>query len=228
MSAITIPDNWDKVTIEGYISFMKSLGKETETTGDLARLQMSRVCFLTGCEPEDARELTVEEYTKVQRLTKVDLPQRLIFNFKLKGIRYKLIHQATKLTGKRSEAIKTLDAKKLSGGEYASIMNVAKRGQLDNLHQIMFNLCEPLKFGFRSKFPFIGWKAYEFSSAEVEDRINDFKELTMDVTNPASVFFCRVSRDLTKALEDYSYSQLQKMTKQMEELRADLEKDLDG
>lgn len=225
---IAIPSNWNNVTIEGYISFMKSIGKETETIGDLARLQMSRVCYLTDCEPEEARKCTTKDYSMVKRLVKVPLPLILRTSFKLKGIRYRLIHQAQRLTGDRLEKIKVLDAKKMDGGEYASVMNCVKRGHLDSLHQIMYLICEPMKFGFRKKLLFIGWKPYEFKEWEVEDRINDFHSLTMDVANPASVFFCNLSKVLTIGLEEYSLNELRGMTKEMKKLQADLETDLDG
>ncbi len=224
---ITIPSNWNNVSIEGYVSFMKSIGKKTETVGDLARLQISRTCFITGCEVEDAQKLTTKEYTKVQRLIKAPLPIKLKTTFKLKGIRYRL-SRVSDLTGERIEKIKALDARKLSGGEYSAVMNVRKRGHLDSLHQVMYLLCEPMKWGFRSKLIFLGWKPYEFKPYEVEQRINDFKSLPMDVANPAAVFFCILSKVLTKALEDYSLNQLKTITKQMKKLHKDLETDLDG
>lgn len=225
---VTIPKNWNKVTIEGYVSFMKSINKKTETAAELVRLQISRACYLTGCEVEEAQKLTTTEYSKVKKLATTPLPQNLKTSFKLKGIRYRLIHQAQKLTGDRTDNIRTLDAKLMNGGQYASVMNCVKRGHLDTLHQILFNLCEPMKFGFRNKLIFIGWKPYDFKEHEVEERINDFHSLTLDVANPASVFFCKVSKLLIKSLEDYSYSQLREMNKQMKKLQADLIADSDG
>ena len=234
MSALTIPSNWNNVTIEGYVAFMKSIGKETETVAELARLQISRVCYLTGCEIEEAQKLTTKEYAKTQRLVKTPLPVKLKLRFKLNGIRYRVIYQHDRMTGERSnaiselDAISKLDARKMDGGAYASVMNCAKRGHLDTLHQIMFLLSEPLRWGFRKKWLFLGWKSYDFKEYEVEDRINDFKDLPMKVANPIAVFFCSLSKVLTIGLEDYSFSQMKRMTTQMKKLQQELENDLGG
>lgn len=236
MNALTIPSNWNDVTIEGYVAFMKSAGKENEieNPADLSRLQQARVCYLTGCEPEEAKKVTTKEYARTQRLVKIPLPVKLKLKFKLNGIRYRIIYQHDRMTGERSDAISKLDtinkldASKMDGGGYASIMNCAKRGHLDTLHQIMFLLSEPVKWGFRKKWIFLGWKAYDFKEYEVEDRINDFQHLTMEIANPVAVFFCNLSKVLTIGLEDYSLSEMNKMTTKMKKLQQELENDSDG
>jgi hypothetical protein len=226
----TIPDNWNKVTIEDYVAFMKSLpGKDEEIAAtELLDQQILRACYITGCEIEEAENLTTAEYSKVNKLAGTSLPQQLKLTFKLKGIRYRLLYQSKKITGKRLKAIKTLDARKMDGGEYAAQMNCAKRGYLDSLHQVMFNLSEPLKWGLRKKFPFIGYYPYEFKDYEIEDRINDFKSLPMEVANPAAVFFCEVSKRLMTALEDFSIREMKKMTRKMKALEEELTASSDG
>lgn len=226
-----IPKNWNKVTIGGYNAFLKSVNSEEEETpvSSIIDTQIMRVCYLTGCQPEEAELCTTPEYAKVQNLVKQPLPQQLKhFQFKLKGIRYKLLFQSKDLTGKRIKAIKTLDARKMNAGQYAAHMNVAKRGYLDNLHQVMFNLCQPMRFVFKKSFPFIGWKPYEFEPQEVEQRIAEFKELTMDIVNPAAVFFCKVSKKLTNVLEESLMENLEKMNKKLEKAQADLLEYSDG
>jgi len=132
--------------------------------------------------------------------------------FKLNGIRYRF----KLLSGPRT------------GGEYAALMNAAKGGQLNNLHHIMFLISEPIKLGFIKKFPFIGFKPYEFEAVDVPDRIQDFKQLTLDIANPAAVFFSRLSKELTNLFLDYSTDQLKEMSENMKKLEADLNEYTDG
>ena len=212
-----IPNNWDDITIEGYVAFNKSLKETASTNTDIVELQIKRVCYLTGCEPEEAEKLTTEEYAKVNELIKTPMPSLIRKRFKVcgKSYRFKL------LSGPRT------------GGEYAAIMNTIKGdggldAKLDNLHHIMFLISEPIKFGFRKKFPFVGWKPYQFEGRDIPDRIQDFKQMKLKYANPAAVFFSKVSKELTSLLGDYSISALKEMTVQMKELEADLNEHMDG
>ena len=207
-----IPKSWDKITIEQFVELQGTLKEEPKTDRENFDLQVKRVCFLTNLEVEEALKLPTSISTDVNKLLKTPMPTQLLKTFKLNGVRYKVI----------------LDARKLNGSRYIAVMNTAKRGAVKNLHQVMYNICQPIRFGFRSKFPFIGWKEYDFEAHEVEDRINDFKQLTLDIANPVSVFFSAVSKSLTIALEDYSLQELKKMTKLTQDLATDLKEDMDG
>jgi len=232
----TIPSNWDKITIENYVGFMKSFPKKGDKpkASDLLTQQIVRAGLITGCEPEQAENLKLADYAKVNQLARTPLPQKLVLRFKLKDIKYRLLYQSKHRSGGRLKEIerlnpnKTLDARQMDGGEYAAQMNVIQRGHLDGLHQIMFNLCEPIKWGFRKQFPFVGYYGYEFTDYETEDRINDFKSLPMDVANPASVFFCRVSNQLTITLVSSSIQKTKKIATKMKTLENELKAASDG
>lgn len=201
-----VPENWDKVTLEGFAAFNRSLKEEPETAQEKYDLMIKQVMYLTNCEPEEAEKATIEDFGKVKRLIKTPKPQLLHKTFELNGIKYRF----KLLSGTRT------------GGELTAINNVSKRGVIDNLHQIMFLISEPIKFGFKKQFPFIGWKSYQFDNVEVADRINDFKQMTLEVANPAAVFFSKVRKELFDLLENYLIEEMKNQTEQMKELEADL------
>ena len=204
-----IPSNWDKVTIEGYVAFTNSLKEKPENNVDIINLQIKRVCYLTGCEPEEAEALSTKGLGAINKLVNTPKPQKLITRFKLNGINYRF----KLLSGVRT------------GGEYAAIMNAVKGGQLENLHHVMFLISEPIK---RHWLFFWKWKAYEFEATDIPQRIQDFKQLTLDIANPAAVFFSRLSKELTSLLLDYSVDQLKEMTENMSKLEANLNEYTDG
>jgi len=207
-----IPKKWDKITIEQFVNLQATTKEEPKTELDKFNLNIKRVCYLTGLEVEEALKLPTSVSIDIEKLLKTEMPQRLSTTFKLNGVQYKVI----------------LDARQLDGQRYISVMNSAKRGTMKNLHQVMYNICKPIKFGFRKKFPFIGYKEYEFEAHEVEERINDFKQLTLDIANPVSVFFSTLSKSLIVALEDYSLQKMKEMTKMTNDLATDLREDMDG
>lgn len=195
-----IPKNWDNVTIENFVGLQQAL-KDEENDSKFDSL-IKKICFLTGKSVEEVKQMDINQISKINKLLKTPLPTQLMTNFKLNGIRYRVILNARELTGER----------------YTAIMNTAKRGTLENLHQIMFLISEPIKWGFRKKFPFVGWKSYEFKPSEVPERIKDFHKLPLKVANPVSVFFSQLSKDLTKAILDYSIQKVDQMNREAQDL----------
>ena len=208
---MNIPENWSKITLENFVHYLEYSDEEPETLEDRFDLLYKRTCAILGCTIKEVKALSVENQSKLVKLMATPLPTRLPIQFKHKGIHYKKIL-----------------VNNLTGGRYAAIKTAAKRGVNNNLHHILFLVCEPQRFGFRKSFPFIGWKPYEFKLGELQDRINDFKTLPMAVANPLSVFFLTLSKKLSSLLEDYSIKTLQKMTTEMKELQTSLETDMDG
>ena len=160
-----IPKSWDKITIEQFVELQDALDEKPKTDLEIVNNKILQAVILSGLTVEEVEELSLDELENVNRLLGSDLPQRIRKSFKLNGIRYKVI----------------FDARKLNGSRYIAVMNTAKRGTIKGLHQVMYSISQPTKFGFRKKFPFIGYKDYEFKAYEVEDRINDFKQLTIDI-----------------------------------------------
>ena len=207
-----IPTKWKEVTIEQFVELQAALEEKPKTDLEIVNNKILQAVILSGLTVEEVEELSLDELENVNRLLNSNLPQRIRKSFKLNGIRYKVI----------------FDAKKLNGSRYIAVMNSAKRGTLKSLHQVMYSISQPTKFGFRSKFPFIGYKDYEFKAHEVEGRINDFKSLTIDIANPVSVFFSNLSKCLTKVLDDSLLKQTRKMTQMTNELTKDLTEDMAG
>lgn len=202
-----IPSNWDKIPLENFVHYLEYKDEEPETLEERFDLLYKRTCAILDCSVKEAKDLTVEDQADLVKLMNSPFPTKLKPVFKHKGIRYRKIAQ-----------IKDMD-----GGRYAAIKNAAKRGVGDNLHHILFLVCEPIKLT-----PYGTWKPYEFKPEDIEDRIKDFKSLPMEIANPITVFFLTLSKLLKNLLDDYSTQTLMKMTDQMAELQASLENDMDG
>lgn len=207
-----IPKNWDKIPLKNFVHYLDYINEEAETLEQRFDLLYKRSCAILDITVSEARLLTVEDQKNLIRLMNKKMPSRLMLKFKHKGIRYRPI----------------IKVETINGGKFAAIKNAAKRGTAKNLHQILFLVSEPIKFGFKKQFPFIGWKAYEFKPEEIGARINDFKDIPMEVANPMSVFFLTLSKELSNLLSDYSVQHLLKLTEQMAQLQASLENDMDG
>lgn len=207
-----VPKNWNKIPLENFIHYLEYKDEDPQTLEEKFDLIYKRTCAILGCSVEEAKGLTVQEQKDLVKLMSTPLPDILPLQFKHEGTTYRPIIQA----------------KKLSGARYAGIKDAAKRGVNNNLYHILFLVSQPVKFGFRKKFPFIGWKEYDFKPEEMGDKIKEFKTLPMEVANPISIFFLTLSKNLKDLLEDYSIQTLNKMTKDMSELQEDLENDMAG
>lgn len=190
-----IPKNWNKVTLEKYAKIQETLKLEPRNELERFDLQVERMCYLLGITiPEALANCTTDDFAKLQKLIAKPLPTRLMLSFRFKGVHYR---------PKRAEEI--------NGGSYAAIMNLAKNTTFNNLNQIMFNIVQPYKFGFKKSFPFIGWNKFDYKADEVEKVVKDFKELPMEIVNPVSVFFLRVSKELTNHLHEELVKKMEKM-----------------
>lgn len=207
-----IPKTWDKVPLKNFTHYLEYNDEKPETDQQRFDLLYKRTCAILDCDIDTAKKLTGEEQMQLIKLFKTPMPTRLMLHFKHKGHHYKPIIQAKKLTGAR----------------YAAIKNLGSRGLSNTLHQVMFLVCEPVKFGFRKRFPFIGWKPYEIDENDIAQRIEDFKTLPMEVVNPISIFFLKVSESLKSHLDDYLMEELQRKNEELEQLQVSLEKDMDG
>jgi hypothetical protein len=209
---VKIPKSWNKIPLENFVHYLEYIDEEPKSIEERFELLYKRTCAILGCTFNEARDLSVEDQQKLVRLMAKPMPTRLMLSFKHKGKRYRPI----------------IKVKELSGAKYVAIKNAAKRGTKENLHQVLYLACEQRKFGFRKKFPFIGFYDYKPTEEEIEQGIKDFKTLPMEVANPISIFFLNLSEKLKDLLNDYSMETLRKMTEDMAELQADLEKDMDG
>ena len=60
----------------------------------------------------------------------------------------------------------------------------------------------------------------EFEAKDVADRINDFKQMTLGVANPAAVFFSEVRKELHSLLENFLLKEMGTLTEKMKEQEA--------
>lgn len=205
-----IPKNWDKIPLSNFIQYLEARKLEPKDEKDRFEILYKKASAILDISIDEARELKTKDQIALIKLMKQPFPHILPLRFKHKGIKYRPFIFANKLDGNKYSAIKTLQAK----------------GN-DSLHQVLFLVCEPVKFGFRKKFPFIGWKSYEFKPDEIGKRIEEFKDLPMEVANPISVFFLTLSKKLNVLLRDYSIQEMDNLNKMMKEFQASLGKDTD-
>lgn len=205
------PKSWDDITMGNFAAYLKVSTDKKELMQNGVSLLTQKVAALMGITIEDARKISIEDVNKLTRLM-AKLPTRLILSFKLKGNRYRPV----------------IDARKLNGEKYAAIKLAQSRDKYETLPQILFIISERRKFGLWKSWPFIGYKTIEPKPEDVEQAVNDFKELPVSVGWPMACFFLNVCKELNNRLNDYSLSELDKMMKEMYNLQMDLEKDMDS
>jgi hypothetical protein len=216
--SVVIPSKWDNIELRKFVHYCEYIDEKPESIEQRFELLYKKAMALLDISLEEAKNLTVKDQTNIAKLAKGKMPMHLKPRFKHKGVRYRPV-------GSRYSVV---DARELSGDKYSAIKALAKKSTSENLHQILYLTCEPIKYGFKKSFPFIGWKTYDLDASQVEQGIMDFKDLPMYVANPMIVFFLTLSKRLNVLLNDYSIQKLNGMTKEMKELQADLESDMDG
>ena len=209
---------WNDVTIEHFAEIQKILEDEppegatvNEVNLHVHNTKKLIAEVLTDKSIEEIDEMLVGELEDIHDFICSDLPLRMHKRYKVNGITYQF----------------TPDATELNSGSYISIMEEIKGNPFNTLHKVMFNIGKPMKFGFRKKLIFIGWKRYNLKPHQIHKEIEAFKKMPISIANPIAVFFCSLSKDLTNVLEDYSLNQMKEMTNQMDNLALDLQ-DGDG
>jgi len=195
-----IPTNWSQVTLESYVPFQKTLDEVPETELQKHDLRVKRACLLANVEPEVIMNMTMDEIAKVDDLIKSPRPTKIVKSFRINGQTYRV----------------KLDPRKYNAGEYMAVMNACKDNGGENLHRILFLVCEPVNNWGRKK---------KFTPDEFEARMKDFKQLPVSIAYPIAVFFWTLSRKLTDVILDYSE---ETMTKQREEMEAAYSAAMDG
>ncbi len=240
-----IPKSWEEIPLNRFKQYLETceekpfeLTKES-TEEDINRYNTEAVdiirkktCALLGCDLEAVKNLTAEEQAEVKRLMAKPLPTRLQLHFKYKGQNYRPYIESKKNRNlnKIYDLTKQIeiDTKKFNGGKYSAFKNVQTRGTTNYLHQLLFLSCEPIKYGFKKRFPFVGWRYQDLTEKEIEQRIEEFKDIPLGIAYPTLVFFLMKSRELRSLLEHYLSNQMTAMTQEVLELQEDLEKDMDG
>jgi len=225
-----VPKNWNKLPLENFVHFLEYKEEEPENLQERIELIKKKSCAVLGCTWEEVNHLTSDEQNKLTKLMATPLPKRLMLSFKHKGKRYRFY-----LTGKERgnrlailDKVKEIDTEAFNGGKYVAFKNVQRRGTIKYLHHLLFLCCEPRTFGFKRRFPFIGWKPKKLNASQIEKRIEDFKTLPLEVAYPMFTFFLRVCEKLKDPLLDYLNNEIQIQIQDLEQIRTDLESDMDG
>jgi hypothetical protein len=206
-----IPKSWDDITMGNFTTYLQVCKDKTNPSEDKVQLLTRKVSAILGVSIEEAKRISIEDLNKVTKIMGSKLPSRLMLSFKLNGKRYRPI----------------IDARKLNGEKYAAVKLAQSRDSLDTLPQILFIISERRKFGIWKSFPFIGYKTIEPKPEDIEQSVNDFKQLSVGIGYPMTSFFLNVCKELKRHLKDFSLKEVEKMMKEMHNLQMDLEKDMD-
>lgn len=197
---------WDNVTIEQFAELQKTLNQKHDNPVDKLNQWILQVSIITGKDLEEVEKMTIEELKPIEKLLITPIPTKLHKRFHINGIAYKFITNPNELTG----------------GQYMSIMEYVKDDPFKRLNEIMFCLARPIKLTLK------GWKEYDFEAHEIADRMEDFKKMPISIANPIAVFFCRLSKDLTKSLESSSLEEIQKLTEMVQKMTEEIQQEMDS
>lgn len=235
---MTVPKTWDKVPLNNFIQFLEYRDEKPEGLKERIELIKKKSCAILGCGWDEVNKLTGPEQDKLSKLMGKKLPKRLMLSFKHQGQRYRFHIESKKRPNAHAilEKIHEIDTEGFNGGKYTAFKNVQKRQVKDGnfevygkyTHQLLFLSCEPRKFGFRKKFPFIGWNTKRFKSSEVKDKIESFKSLPLEVAYPMCSFFLAVSEALKDPMLDFLNLEIQNQIRELSQIQMDLENDTDG
>lgn len=200
-----IPKDWSSITIEQFVALKPTLEIEVQDSIHELNLGLERYKILTNNYDANDSTVFLKDLEEVKRLLTSKMPEVIQEDFDLNGFRYRVL----------------LNPEKLPAVDYITIMNLAKLGDA-NLHQIIFTICKPLvkKRG--------RWVTYDFEPWELKERIEDFKQLTMDVVNPIRLFFSSVSTDLTDLILAYSEKEMERQEQKINEAIQSLEENMVG
>jgi hypothetical protein len=195
---------WDNISIEQFAELQATFKDKPDNAVDKLNQKILQVSIITGKDLEEVEKMTLDDLKEIEDLLHSPLPTKIHKRFTVGGVVYRFMTNPNELTA----------------GEYMSIMEAAKDNPFEALHRIMFDIARPIKLTLK------GWKDYELEDHEIADRIEDFKKMPISVANPIAVFFCRLSKDLTSALVDYSHKELQKQTERMKKMEKEIQDEL--
>lgn len=191
-----LPKGWKDISIKQY----SLLRKVKNSTLDRFDKIIQRIAIISGESYEAVSLLKITELTEVSKRIKwidtEDLDRQLKDTFTIDGVDYKI----------------TLNATELTGGQYASIVTkVNKNEPFEILHEILASISLPVGVGIKEIEP-----SYYSKTAELFAN-----NLSIVDAYPIGVFFCEVSKNLTKGIQDY----LQEELKRTEKIRKEMEMD---
>lgn len=206
---IKVATSWSDVTVRQFIE----LSKVKELGFDELDTSLRVISILSGVDDVDLVNISLSDLKRLSAKTdfiKTNRYEKLEdFSLKLKGQRYRIEWDATKLVA----------------GEYIDIQNYISKGAHENIHKIMASYIKPVNlFGFRKKGCYKKskegkWLQTVESRAITSELILD--HLTMDKVFSINGFFLNRWKRLTEATQVYLE---QKKRIQMKKLKRELKK----
>lgn len=178
-----IPKGWHQITIH---QFQELLPSKMDKHEGVAKT-IHQLHILTEEPKEKLWRLTnsqLQEIKKQLAFLSTERPNHLKTKYKINGQRYKFEVNALNTTAQ----------------EYISVMEVLKGLNANpetveqNLHSLLALVSRPIK-----------WNGKVRDDYQVTEMAKQFEHhMTMDIANPIIVFFCNLSKHLTKVTNDYS------------------------
>jgi len=214
-----IPKNWDEVSVDLFVKLYPTFKNKDLGLNEIIEQKQLQLSMIKGISFKDAENCLETEAKEVKKLLDTPLPTKIVKYFSLP--RYKTnLETGEKVSDGKTTYRFNIDANELNSSGYVGIMNAIKEDPIKNLHATLFNLATPVYSLWRLK-------SYEFSNAEVGDRMEEFKQMPISIAYPIAVFFLNLSKALIPVTEDYLMESLRKMEKELIETKADL-LDTDG
>ena len=202
---ITIPTNWDDITLEKYINLRPVLNTEMKPIDRI----INTLCILTGEKKETIRNISLEQYHELiekMKFLNTELPN------KLKAKRFKVGDKYYEFQ---------LDAKKLLFGEYINAMELLQDAAnneeviFNNLHKILTTICRPVE---KKRFR---WQNVKIDGEVIRETADNFlKNMPITIAYPIGVFFYNHLQNL---MDDTKTYLIQKANKTVNEVKKELQ-----
>lgn len=196
-----IPKGWHELTIN---QFQELLPSKTEGMSELSKT-IHEITILTGLNYDQIRNYTNKEVKQVKERTawlSEERPNTLKNRYKIKGVWYRFeVNASDLILDQYAFGMQTLQDLKDNPETVEQ-----------NLHLLLANVSRPIKRNWIGKW--VDVKDYDLLKMS-----EDFKHnMTMDVASPIIVFFCHLSKHLTKITNDYSTKKVEQMEKAVRDL----------
>jgi len=195
---ITIPTEWEDITIETYIKLRPALNTKTN---EIERL-INILCVLSDRKRQEVEKLTITQYSDLiskMRFLNKDLPTKVKSNvFKVGESWYEFC----------------LKPDGILFGEYISIMEILEKANnneemlFNNLHNFLTVICRPIKKR---------WWGYKYIDVDTElinkTADNFYRNMPITIAYPIAVFFSLNLETLTQVIKTSLESLIEKKAK---------------
>jgi hypothetical protein len=192
---ITIPENWNDVSLEQYIKYYKSI-KAYEGTEDFSiKMVENAMYYLCGIEAEILNKLKIETYnqliSEMTALLNSVKDQKLILTFEIGDSKYGF----------------TNNLDQMSYGEYIDLVTYSK-DVYENAAVMCSILYRPITEEHKGKYTISEYKGTNQEQVELFS-----KKLTMDIVFGSLSFFLNLQKDLLSCTLTYTTEEMTNILK---------------